>query len=97
MTIFRCPACRRNLTLARIDDGLACAECGWLATGPDGILNFVMDPALRAESEHFDDEYREQVIHEPRDPKALGQLWTDYPNAPFNKSILQRILLRASK
>jgi hypothetical protein len=56
-----------------------------------------MDPALRAESEHFDDEYREQVIHEPRDPKALGQLWTDYPNAPFNKSILQRILLRASK
>jgi SAM-dependent methyltransferase len=57
----------------------------------DGILNFVTDPDLRLESEHFDQEYQEQTIREPRSLEALGQLWTDYPNAPMNRSMLERI------
>jgi SAM-dependent methyltransferase len=57
----------------------------------DGILNLVTDPVLRLESEHFDKEYQEQTIREPRNLEALEQLWTDYPNAPMNRSMLKHI------
>ncbi len=57
----------------------------------DGILNFVTDPALRLESAHFDSEYRNQTIGEPRNLEALGQLWTDYPNAEINRLMLERV------
>lgn len=91
MALFRCPSCRQPLQFDKNHDAPRCVRCGWVAGTGDGILNLVTDPELRAESEHFDEEYRGQIIHEPSDLHALGQLWIDYPNAPFNRSMLERI------
>jgi LSD1 subclass zinc finger protein len=90
-TPFRCPACREPLALVAGGAEPRCARCERPAGTADGILDLVTDPALRGEADHFDAEYAGVRIGDPADPDALGQLWTSYPNAPFNRALLQRI------
>lgn len=84
-TPFRCPSCR---TLLRLVEN-ACSQCGWRARGePEGVLSFVTDPALRAESDHYDGEYAGAGLTPPVELEALGGLWRDNPWAPFNETLL---------
>jgi SAM-dependent methyltransferase len=90
-TPFRCPGCGQPLRL--LDDGARCrcAECSWNAEEGDGVLNFVSDPALRLEQEHYEGEYEGAKLAPPVELSALGQLWEDNPWAPFNATMLRAL------
>jgi len=87
-TPFCCPGCRKALRLAIEDDRSVCSACGWTARAGDGAaLNFVMDPALRKEADHYEDEYAQARLAAPVELEALAALWKDNPWAPFNQTI----------
>jgi SAM-dependent methyltransferase len=50
-----------------------------------------MDPALRAESKHYDDEYGSATLEGPSDLESLGSAWIGNPYAPFNERLLEAI------
>lgn len=92
MTPFRCPSCLAALALMQHPGGSACSECGWTAqTQEDDVLDFVIDPALRSEAAHYEDEYAGAGLAPPVELEALGQLWRDNPWAPFNQIMLEAV------
>lgn len=70
-TPFRCPACDEPFRLAG-ERPPRCAACGWGAGTADGVLNFVRDPELLAELEHYEAEYAGSLGSGPVDPEVLG-------------------------
>jgi SAM-dependent methyltransferase len=56
----------------------------------EGVLNFVRDPELLAELEHYDAEYNAPARDGgPVDPGVLGQLWHDNPYSPWDEWMLE--------
>lgn len=89
-TPFRCPACGEPLWLVG-DATSRCAACGSTAGTTEGVLNFVRDPELLAELEHYEAEYADSLGGGPVDPEVLGQLWHDNPYSPWDTWMLEAI------
>jgi SAM-dependent methyltransferase len=88
-------SCHSPLDLVQTESGEnVCKKCNWVAGGE--ILNFVVDPALRDELQHYDTkwskrEWSKQELAVPADPGALHQLWVDDPRSPTLPAVRARI------
>lgn len=94
--IVRCMSCRKPLELEHGENGeQRCKHCGWVA-GTE-ILDFLVDPDLRDERDHYDAKWSKDWFdgthrfEAPADPAALRQLWTADPRSPALPAVRERI------
>jgi SAM-dependent methyltransferase len=87
--LFRCPECRRSLVVQWQDGEPRCAQCGWIAGGRDGVLNFVRNSDRASELAHYDAEYVAHA-HAPTDLDSLSEQWRSL-YYPMNRAVWERV------
>jgi SAM-dependent methyltransferase len=89
--MFRCPVCGDG-TVERSEGVVRCGSCGWQGAGPNGILDFVRDPARAKERAFYEEEWT-RVGPAPetgQDVSGLASIWRN-PAKPTYRALIRHL------